>query len=114
MAGHETGGHNGRSFQTILKDFGKTFSSMKQPSEFIILLTYCTVMYSPIRICVEAGVFRHLAASSQPVPAGELINVAAYQNLCSLIPRLKLHLYARCRDVGVASFVRFLALIPVP
>lgn len=75
MAGHETGGHNGRSFQKILEDFGKTFSSMKQPSEFIILLTYCTVMYSPIRICVEAGVFRHLAASSQTVPAGELIKV---------------------------------------
>jgi len=29
-------------------------------------------MYAPLRVCIEAGVFRHLAASSQPMSSGEL------------------------------------------
>lgn len=73
MAEDQLGGHNGRSFQKIMEDFGKAFSSMNQPAEFIILLTYFTTMYAPIRICVEAGVFRQLAASSQPLSASRLI-----------------------------------------
>jgi len=56
-----------------MEDFGKTFASMKEPGDFVIHLIYFTCMYSPIRICIEAGVFRHLATSSHPVPIADLI-----------------------------------------
>lgn len=72
MEGQQTGAQKGRSFPALLEGFRENFSSMQQPADLIILMTYCMTMYAPIRICIEAGVFRRLAASPQPVAAGEL------------------------------------------
>lgn len=55
-----------------MDDFSKSASSMQQPADLITLLIYLTPMFSPIRVLIEAGVFRGLAASSQPVSVREL------------------------------------------
>ena len=73
MDDHESRANNGRSFQTIMDDIRQSFSALQQPADLIIIMTYFMPMLGAIRICVEAGVFHHLAAASpQPVTAGEL------------------------------------------
>ena len=69
----KTEAQDGRSFQAILEGFRKSFSSFQQPADLIILLTYCMPLLPPIRICIEAGIFRYLAASTRPVAASELV-----------------------------------------
>jgi demethylsterigmatocystin 6-O-methyltransferase len=53
--------------------FASNLSSLQQPSDFIILMIYCTIMLSPIRIVSEAGTLRKLAASSEPVSVKDLV-----------------------------------------
>lgn len=61
---------SGRTWATIQQQWGSTLSSMR-PDDIITLLIYLTPMFSPIRICIEAGIFRRLAESSKPVSASD-------------------------------------------
>ena len=62
----------GRNFQQIMDDVRQQSLSFQKPADLIILLGYCVNIFAPIRICVEAGVFRLLSSSPQPVTASEL------------------------------------------
>lgn len=72
MSGNESSGQNGRNFQKIMDDIRQSSFQFQQPADLIILLGYSVNLYAAIRICVEAGVFRILAASSGPVAASDL------------------------------------------
>ena len=62
----------GRSFRELIDDFGGRLTAIQQPSDLITLMTYSLSLLSAIRLSIEAGIFRRLAASSSPVPLSEL------------------------------------------
>ena len=68
----ENSKNGGRSFQQIMDDFRSFSQSFTQPADLIILLGYSVNLYAAIRICIESGVFRALAASGKALQAGEL------------------------------------------
>jgi len=72
MAVQQNGSSKGRRFPQLIESYRESFSAMEKPADLIILLTYCQTMYAPIRICIEAGVFRRLTASPHPLSADEL------------------------------------------
>lgn len=66
-------GNGGRSFRTLMEEVCQDLSSLQQPSDLITLMTYCMALPAVVRISIEAGIFRHLAASPSPVAANELV-----------------------------------------
>ncbi|KAK3114067.1 hypothetical protein LTR53_007998 [Teratosphaeriaceae sp. CCFEE 6253] len=72
MATQHDGLSRGRRFPELIESYRASFTSMEKSADLIILLTYCMTMYAPVRICVEAGVFRRLSASPHPLSADEL------------------------------------------
>jgi hypothetical protein len=64
--------NGGRSFPKIMDDIRQSSKSFQQPADLIILLGYSINLYAAIRICMEAGVFRVLAASGQPLAAKDI------------------------------------------
>lgn len=72
MTAQKVEDHVGQSFQEIIEDLGRDVSSLQQPSELIMQMIYSMPMYGAIRIIIEAGIFRRLATSSQPISASEL------------------------------------------
>lgn len=63
---------SGRSFQELKQAIAQDVLALEKPSHLITILTYGISLYSALRVCVEAGVFRRLAASSSPVSINEL------------------------------------------
>ena len=72
MAGEANTAQGGRSFSKIMDDFRQSSLSFQQPADLIILLGYSVNLYAAIRVSVEAGIFKILASSPEPVPAKEL------------------------------------------
>lgn len=64
--------NGGRSFDKIMDDIRQSTFSFHQPADLIILLGYSVNLYAAIRIAIESGIFRQLAAVRQPVTAGDL------------------------------------------
>ena len=62
----------GRTFPTIVRDICHQLKGLQRPSEFFLLFAYNISTLSAIRICNEAGIFRRLATSSQPLTAKQL------------------------------------------
>lgn len=64
--------HNGRNFNQIMEDFRQKTLSFQNPGDFLVHLGYIVNLIAPIRICVEAGIFRTLVASSSPLSSLDL------------------------------------------
>lgn len=62
----------GRNFSELLNDLGGRLGAIQQPSDLITLMTYSLSLLSAIRLSIEAGIFRRLAASQTPISLSEL------------------------------------------
>ncbi|KAK4570129.1 hypothetical protein LTR86_002209 [Recurvomyces mirabilis] len=67
----------GRDFEAIKVDLSRKILATKTPADFIITLLYSIPILAPARICIETGVFKHLAETKSPLHIADLVQKPA-------------------------------------
>ena len=67
---------SGREFPQIKEDLSQRLLGLRKPADFLINLIYNISALSPLRVCIETGVFQYLAqtatSTNEDVSADEL------------------------------------------